>query len=178
MVLQGSEADHILSLRSDEERTATKVHRQLVELNILTRQDNHLNAASINGAAMAKKIVLITRHKLSLLVNILFWWDEELNRWNDLEARKATYAQQLEEAHPEESAEERTRKVDEAAKTMEMLQRKLPSQRQESKETSWNTTAGIRREAELREMERRMAERGESSGEMVEDEHGLPAYRH
>ncbi|KAH0156210.1 hypothetical protein KCU67_g8405, partial [Aureobasidium melanogenum] len=57
----------------DEERTATKVHRQLVELDILTRQDNHLNAASINGAAMAKKIVLITRHKLSLLVNILFW---------------------------------------------------------------------------------------------------------
>lgn len=137
-----------------------------------------MNAASINGAAMAKKIVLITRHKLSLLVNILFWWDEEMNRWNDLEARKASYAQQLEEAHPEESVEERMKKVDEAAKTMEVLQRRLPSQRQESKETSWNTTAGIRREAELREMERRMAERGELSSVVVEDEHGLPAYRH
>lgn len=167
-----------LFLHLDEERTATKVHRQLVELDILTRQDNHLNATSINGAAMAKKIVLITRHKLSLLVNILFWWDEEVNRWNGLEAKKASYAQQLEEAHPEESAEERMRKVNEAAKTMEMLQRKLPSQRQEDKETSWNTTAGIRKEAELREMERRMAERGESNNEVVEDEGDLPAYRH
>ncbi|KAH0271114.1 hypothetical protein KCU91_g7618, partial [Aureobasidium melanogenum] len=165
-------------LHLDEERTATKVHRQLVELDILTRQDNHLNAASINGAAMAKKIVLITRHKLSLLVNLLFWWEEELNRWNDLESRKSSYAQQLEEAHPEESAEERMKKVDEAAKTMEMLQRKLPSQRQENKETSWNTTGGIRREFELRELERRMAERGVSSSEVVEDEGDLPAYRH
>lgn len=100
-----------------------------------------------------------------------------MSRWNDLEARKASYAKQLEEAHPEESVEERMRKVNEAAKTMEMLQKKLPSQRQE-KETSWTTTAGIRREVELREMERRMAERGVSSGEVVEDEIDLPAYRH
>lgn len=137
-----------------------------------------MNAASINGAAMAKKIVLITRHKLSLLVNLLFWWDDEINRWNDLEARKSSYAQQLEEAHPEENAEERLKKVDEAARTMGILQRKLPSQRQENKETSWNTTGGIRREFELREMERRMAERGQSSSEVVEDENDLPAYRH
>lgn len=101
-----------------------------------------------------------------------------MNRWNDLEARKASYAQQLEEAHPEESAEERMKKVNEASRTMEMMQRKLPSQRQESRETSWNTTAGIRREAELREMERRMAERGVSSNDMVEDEGELPAYAH
>jgi hypothetical protein len=162
----------------DEDRTATKVHRQLVKLDILTQQDNHLNATAINGTAMAKDIVLITRHKLSLLVNLLFWWEEEMNRWNNLEAKKASYAQQLEEAHPEESVEERTRKVSEAAKTIAMMQREMPSQRQEGKETSWNTTGGSRREWELKELEKRVAERGGPSGEVIEDEGGLPAYEH
>lgn len=176
-VFRSSKLTRFLFHHLDEERTATKVHRQLVELDILSRQDNHLNAASINGAAMAKKIVLITRHKLSLLVNLLFWWDDEMNRWDDLEARKSSYAQQLKEAHPEESAEERMKKVDEAARTMGKLQRQLPSQRQENEETSWNTTGGIRREFELREMERRMAETGQSRSEVIEDEGDLPAYR-
>jgi hypothetical protein len=162
----------------DEDRTATKVHRQLVKLNILTQQDNHLNAAAINGAAMAKNIVLITRHKLSLLVNLLFWWEEEMDRWDNLEARKVSYAQQLEEAHPNESVEERTRKASEAAKTITMMQREMPSQRQEGKETSWNTTGGSRREWELMELEKRVAERGGSTGEAVEDEGDLPAYEH
>lgn len=89
----------------DEDRTATKIYRQLVDLNILTKTDNHLNAAAINGTSMAKNIVLITRHKLSLLVNLLFWWEEEMLRWDDFEAKKANYAQQLEEAHPDESGE-------------------------------------------------------------------------
>jgi hypothetical protein len=162
----------------DEDRTATKVHRQLVKLDILAPQDNHLNAAAINGAAMAKNIVLITRHKLSLLVNLLFWWEEEMNRWDNLEAKKESYAQQLEEAHPDESVEERTRKASEAAKTITIMQREMPSQRQEGKETSWNTTGGSRREWELMELEKRMAVRGGPSGEVVEDEGGLPAYEH
>lgn len=162
----------------DEDRTATKIHRQLVDLNILTKSDNHLNAAAINGTSMAKNIVLITRHKLSLLVNLLFWWEEEMIRWDGFEARKASYAQQLEEAHPDESAEERSRKTSEAVKIITGMQRDVPSQRQEGKETSWNTTGGSRREWELREMERRVSERGVSGEEVVEDEHGLPAYEH
>jgi hypothetical protein len=162
----------------DEDRTATKIHRQLVELDILTKSDNHLNATSINGATMAKKIVLITRHKLSLLVNLLFWWEEEMTRWDSLEAKKAIYAQQLEEAHPDESVEERSRKTSEAAKTITWMQREMPGQRQDGKETSWNTTGGSRREWELMELERRMTGRGESSGETDEEEHRLPAYDH
>lgn len=162
----------------DEDRTATKIHRQLVELDILTKQDNHLNAASINGTTMAKNIVLITRHKLSLLVNLLFWWEEEMTRWDSLEAKKASYAQQLKEAHPAESAEERSRKTSEAAKTITGIQREMPSQRQEGKETSWNTTGGSRREWELMELERRATERGGPSEETVDEEHGLPAYEH
>jgi hypothetical protein len=162
----------------DEDRTATKVHRQLVKLDILTQKDNHLNAAAINGTAMAKDIVLITRHKLSLLVNLLFWWEEEMNRWDNLEAKKESYAQQLEEAHPDESVEDRTRKANEATKILAIMQREMPSQRQEGKETSWNTTGGSRREWELMELEKRVAERGGSSGEVVEDEGGLPAYEH
>ena len=162
----------------DEDRTATKIHRQLVKLDILTQQDNHLNAAAINGTTMAKNIVLITRHKLSLLVNLLFWWEEEMLRWDNFEAKKANYAQQLEEAHPDESAEERSRKTSEAIKIIMGMQREMPSQRQGSKETSWNTTGGSRREWELLESERRMAEGGGPGGEVVEDGHGLPAYEH
>jgi hypothetical protein len=160
----------------DEDRTATKIHRQLVELNILAQDDNHLNAAAINGSTMAKRIILITRHKLSLLVNLLFWWEEEMIRWDNLEARKAVYARQLEEAHPDESAEERSRKTSEAAQTISGMQRERPSRRQEGKETSWNTTGGSRREWELMELERRIAERGGPSE--AEDEIGLPAYDH
>jgi hypothetical protein len=162
----------------NEDRTATKIHRQLVELNILTQQENHLNAASINGSTMAKNIVWITRHKLSLLVNLLFWWEEEMVRWDNLEARKADYAQQLEEAHPDESGEERSRRTSEAVQTISGMQRELPSHRQKNKETSWNTTGGSRREWELMELEKRIAERGGSSGEIAEDEIGLPAYDH
>lgn len=162
----------------DEDRTATKIHRQLVKLDILTAQENHLNAAAINGAAMAKNIVLITRHKLSLLVNMLFWWEDEMVRWDDFEAKKASYAQQLEEAHPDESAEQRSRKTTEAVKIIAVMQREVPGQRQEGKETSWNTTGGSRREWELRDLERRVAERGMPSEEGVEDGHGLPAYEH
>ncbi|CAD0082973.1 unnamed protein product [Aureobasidium vineae] len=162
----------------DENRTATEIHRQLIDIEILSRETDHLNAASINGAAMARKIVLITRHKLSLLVNFLFWWEEEMVRWENLEARKESYAQQLEEAHPEESAEERVGKVDDAVRIIEGMQRELPSQRQQSKETSLNTTGGSRRQWELMEMERRVAEREGSSEEAIEDEGGLPVYTH
>ena len=99
-------------------------------------------------------------------------------RWDNFEAKKANYAQQLEEAHPDESAEERSRKTSEAIKIIMGMQREMPSQRQGSKETSWNTTGGSRREWELLESERRMAERGGPGGEVVEDGHGLPAYEH
>jgi hypothetical protein len=162
----------------DEDRTATKIHRQLVELNILTQRDHHLNAAAINGSAMAKHIVLITRHKLSLLVNLLFWWEEEIVRWDNLEASKSNYAQQLEEAHPDESVEKRSGKTSEAVQIISGMQRIMPSRRQEGKETSWNTTGGSRREWELRELEKRIAERGGSSEETAENEVGLPAYEH
>jgi hypothetical protein len=162
----------------DESRTATKIHRQLVELNILTQEDNHLNATAINGSAMAKHIVLLTRHKLSLLVNLLFWWEEEMARWEKFDARKASYAQQLEEAHPDESVEERSRKTSEAVQTITVMQREISSRRQERKETSWNTTGGSRREWELMELEKRIAERGGSSGDIAEDEGEPPAYEH
>lgn len=162
----------------DEDRTATKIHRQLIKLGILTEPNNHLNAAAINGTTMAKNIVLITRHKLSLLVNLLFWWEEEVLRWDDFEAKKASYALQLEEAHPDESAEESSKKTSEAIKIITGIQREMPSQRQEGKETSWNTKGGSRREWELMELERRVAERRGPDGEVNEVEHGLPAYEH
>lgn len=71
---------------------------------------------------------------------------------------------------------ERSRKTSEAVEIITGMQREMPSQRRESKETSWNTTGGSRRECELMELEKRVAESGGSGGELVEDEHRLPAY--
>lgn len=73
--------------------------------------------------------MIITRTKLSLLVNVLFWWEEEVSRWSPAENEKARLAEDVPPAYSEDDNLTRAMRVEQGTKVIKAVQKELPSER-------------------------------------------------
>lgn len=134
----------------------------MIDLHIIDPDTQYLNVSAIDGQKLAAKVVIITRTKLSLLVNVLFWLDEEMNRWQGAEMEKIRFAEEIAKAHPDDDEHERLNREHEGIRVITALQRELPSQRssQGINQYAGTTGPGVR----------------QTRAGQTEDDESLPAY--
>lgn len=68
-------------------KTSTSIHRALLKNGILSAESSTVNTSKITRN-FAHELSIITSHAQKKLVNMLFFWEEELQRWKVLIAEQ------------------------------------------------------------------------------------------
>ena len=114
---------------ADNDRYATRVHKALVDLEIIDPTTGVLDTSKIQGQVLLNKLAFITARKTRKLIDLLFWWELESRRWEGAEAEKQRYTHSAEEAMEHMDPPNRESLIKQGIAVIEKQQREIPSQR-------------------------------------------------
>jgi hypothetical protein len=127
----------------DRERQSQRIQSALLKNGVLTTPDGFVDTHKI-GPKFTHQLAFISQAAQRNLINVLFWWEEEMQRWkklNEEENELTTMISEAEEAQVKEPAEGET--LDQlkfARERVRMKKRQRPSQRDSAIETDTDAT--------------------------------------
>jgi uncharacterized protein YdcH (DUF465 family) len=126
----------------DRERQSQRIHSALLKNGVLTTPEGLVDTYKI-GPKFIHQLAFIAQASQRNLINVLFWWEEEMQRFRKLveeEKELDTMISEL-EARPEETADRETLdKLKFARERVRMKKRQRPSQRNPAIEADTDAT--------------------------------------
>lgn len=140
----------------DRERQSQRIYSALLKNGVLTTPDGLVNTHKI-GPKFIHQLAFIPQQAQRNLINVLFWWEEETQRWKKLSEEENELTGMISEAELEAKGTSEGETLDQlkfARERVRMKKRQRPSQRNMAIETDTDATVAkafnIRRKSDAR----------------------------
>jgi hypothetical protein len=140
----------------DRERQSQRIHSGLLKNGVLTTPDGVVDTTKI-GSKFLHQLAFISQAAQKNLIHLLFWWEEETQRWKKLSEEEKELTSMILEAEVQAKGSTEEETLDQlkfARERVRMKKRQRPSQRNPAIESDTDATVAkafnIRRKSDAR----------------------------
>lgn len=140
----------------DRERQSQRIHSALLKNGVLTTPDGLADTTKI-GSKFLHQLAFISQAAQKNLIHLLFWWEEETQRWKKLSEEEKELTNMILEAEAQAKGSTEEETLDQlkfARERVRMKKRQRPSQRNPAIEADTDATVAkafnIRRKSDAR----------------------------
>jgi hypothetical protein len=126
----------------DRERQSQRIHSALLKNGVLTTPDGLVDTTKI-GSKFIHQLAFISQAAQKNLIHLLFWWEEETQRWKKLSEEEKELTSMILEAEVQAKGSTEEETLDQlkfAKERVRMKKRQRPSQRNPAIESDTDAT--------------------------------------